>query len=184
MLRARHSYVVDSGREKSRNYNEMTGVASYEVAWISQAAADQRAGRAGRTGPGHCYRLFSSSVYTRLFPPFAEPEMVTKPVEDVVLAMKAMGIDNVGNFPFPTPPNLTQLKSALKLLNNLSCLKGGAAGAVSGQEDEEGEITGEERRVGRTAAAGISHHHKPTHILLCDSLRSSQTWVVPSRSCR
>ncbi|GMH94515.1 hypothetical protein TrST_g10959 [Triparma strigata] len=131
------SYVVDSGREKSRNYNENTGIASYEVAWISKAAADQRAGRAGRTGPGHCYRIYSSSVYTRLFPQFAEPEMVTKPVEDVVLAMKSMGIDHVTDFPFPTPPNLSQLTAALRMLNHLSCLK------KSGREleDEEGEIT-------------------------------------------
>ena len=41
--------------------------------------------------------------------------MVTKPVEDVVLAMKAIGIDNVGNFPFPTPPNLTQVSGSYEL---------------------------------------------------------------------
>jgi ATP-dependent RNA helicase DHX37/DHR1 len=44
------SYVVDCGRQKCRNYNAGTGVASYDVMWISKAAADQRAGRAGRTG--------------------------------------------------------------------------------------------------------------------------------------
>ena len=50
------------------------GVASYDVGWVSQASADQRAGRAGRTGPGHCYRLYSSNVYTGL-PQFHEPEV-------------------------------------------------------------------------------------------------------------
>ena len=53
------SYVVDSGRQKCRNYNAGTGVASYDVMWISKAAADQRAGRAGRTGMYHFSRVFA-----------------------------------------------------------------------------------------------------------------------------
>lgn len=96
------SYVVDAGRQKCRNYNSGTGVASYDIMWISKAAADQRAGRAGRTGPGHCYRLYSSSLYSRHMDDFALPEVLTRPLEDVVLAMKAMDITNVASFPFPT----------------------------------------------------------------------------------
>ena len=96
------SYVVDAGRQKCRNYNSGTGVASYDIMWISKAAADQRAGRAGRTGPGHCYRLYSSSLYSRHMDDFALPEVLTRPLEDVVLAMKAMDISNVASFPFPT----------------------------------------------------------------------------------
>ncbi|NWT25537.1 DHX37 helicase, partial [Cardinalis cardinalis] len=49
-------YVVDSGREKRRCYDRITGVSSFRVSWVSQASAEQRAGRAGRTEPGHCYR--------------------------------------------------------------------------------------------------------------------------------
>ena len=96
------SYVVDAGRQKCRNYNSGTGVASYDIMWISKAAADQRAGRAGRTGPGHCYRLYSSSLYSRHMDDFALPEVLTRPLEDVVLAMKAMNVSNVASFPFPT----------------------------------------------------------------------------------
>jgi ATP-dependent RNA helicase DHX37/DHR1 len=96
------SYVVDSGRQKCRNYNSGTGMASYDIMWISKASADQRAGRAGRTGPGHCYRLYSSSLYSRHMDPFALPEVLARPLEDVVLAMKAMKITNVARFPFPT----------------------------------------------------------------------------------
>jgi len=116
------SYVVDTGRQKCRNYHAGTGVASYDVMWISQASADQRAGRAGRTGPGHCYRIFSSSVYARQLDPFALPEVLTRPLEDVVLAMKAMGISNVGSFPFPTSPDPSQLNAAVKLLANIGCV--------------------------------------------------------------
>ena len=116
------SYVVDSGRQKCRNFHAGTGVASYDVMWISKAAADQRAGRAGRTGPGHCYRLYSSSVYTRYFDQFAIPEVLSRPLEDVVLAMKAMNVSNVTAFPFPTSPSQTQINAAIRLLANLGCI--------------------------------------------------------------
>ena len=116
------SYVVDTGRQKCRNYHAGTGIASYDVMWISKASADQRAGRAGRTGPGHCYRIYSSSVYARHLDPFALPEILTRPLEDVVLAMKAMSISNVANFPFPTPPDKSQLNASLRLLANIGCI--------------------------------------------------------------
>jgi ATP-dependent RNA helicase DHX37/DHR1 len=96
------SYVVDAGRQKCQNFNCGTGVASFDIMWISKASADQRSGRAGRTGPGHCYRLYSSSLYSRQMDPFALPEVLTRPLEDVVLAMKAMKIADVSTFPFPT----------------------------------------------------------------------------------
>lgn len=49
-------YVVDCGKVKKRHYDRVTGVSSFRITWVSQASADQRAGRAGRTEPGHCYR--------------------------------------------------------------------------------------------------------------------------------
>ncbi|XP_030877779.1 probable ATP-dependent RNA helicase DHX37 isoform X1 [Leptonychotes weddellii] len=52
-------YVVDCGKVKKRHYDRVTGVSSFRVSWVSQASADQRAGRAGRTEPGHCYRWAS-----------------------------------------------------------------------------------------------------------------------------
>jgi ATP-dependent RNA helicase DHX37/DHR1 len=114
------SYVVDTGRQKCRNHH--SGVTSYDIMWISKAAADQRAGRAGRTGPGHCYRLYSSSMYSRHMEDFAIPEVLTRPLEDVVLAMKAMNVSNIAKFPLPTPPDRSQIDGAIKLLANLGCL--------------------------------------------------------------
>ncbi len=116
------SYVVDTGRQKCRNYHAQTGVASYDIMWISKASADQRAGRAGRTGPGHCYRTYSSSVYARQLDDYALPEMLSRPLEDVVLAMKSMDISNVAEFPFPTSPNPSQLHAAVQLLANIGCV--------------------------------------------------------------
>jgi HrpA-like RNA helicase len=68
------------------------------VRWISQAAADQRAGRAGRTGSGYCYRLYSSAVFKDLFPAFAPPEIASTALDGVVLTMRAMGLPKVHFF--------------------------------------------------------------------------------------
>jgi ATP-dependent RNA helicase DHX37/DHR1 len=95
-------YVFDSGRAKERQWDS-AGVQTFVTTWISKASADQRMGRAGRTGPGHCYRLYSSAVY-ELFQDFAEPEIFRSPLEGVVLQLKSLGLPRVDNFPFPTPP--------------------------------------------------------------------------------
>ncbi|KAL8868434.1 MAG: hypothetical protein Q9174_004997, partial [Haloplaca sp. 1 TL-2023] len=98
-------YVFDCGRAKEKKYDQGTGVQSFEIGWISKASASQRAGRAGRTGPGHCYRLYSSAVFERDFQEHSEPEILRMPVEEVVLQLKSMDLQHVVNFPFPTPPD-------------------------------------------------------------------------------
>lgn len=115
-------YVVDCGRSKERVYDEETGVQQFMVNWISKASAGQRSGRAGRTGPGHCYRVFSSAVYERDFEQFSKPEILRMPIDGLVLQMKAMGIDKIVNFPFPTPPDRNSLQKGLNLLKYLGAL--------------------------------------------------------------
>ncbi|CAO3641577.1 unnamed protein product [Mucor hiemalis] len=115
-------YVVDCGKSKERKYDIETGVQTFEIDWTSQASAGQRAGRAGRTGPGHCYRLFSSAVFDNEFEKFSTPEIHRMPIEGVVLSMKSMNIDNVVNFPFPTPPPRESLHKAEKLLGYLGAI--------------------------------------------------------------
>ena len=78
-------YVFDCGRAKERRYNTDTSVQSFKVGWISKASANQRTGRAGRTGPGHCYRLYSSAVYERDFEEHAQPEILRVPLEGLHL---------------------------------------------------------------------------------------------------
>ncbi|KAF4798831.1 DEAH-box helicase 37 [Turdus rufiventris] len=115
-------YVVDCGKVKQRFYDRITGVSSFRVTWISQASANQRAGRAGRTEPGHCYRLYSSAVFMD-FEKFSAPEITKRPVEDLILQMKALNIEKVINFPFPTPPSTEALAAAEELLIALGALK-------------------------------------------------------------
>ena len=71
-----------------------------QVRWVSQASSLQRAGRAGRTGPGHCYRLYSSAHFNDTFPLHSPPEILNTPLEGVVLVMKAMGVDKVRSSDF------------------------------------------------------------------------------------
>lgn len=122
-------FVFDCGRSKERHYDKLSGVQSYDIGWISKASANQRAGRAGRTGPGHCYRLYSSAVYERDLPEFSDPELLRMPIDGVVLQLKAMNLQNVVNFPFPTPPDRKSLAKGEKLLGYLSALS--PSGAVT-----------------------------------------------------
>lgn len=91
-------YVVDTGREKAKEYNPSNGMESYKIQWISQASANQRAGRAGRTGPGRCYRLYSAAALSNEFPEFSCPEILKIPVDGVILLMKSMAISKVSIF--------------------------------------------------------------------------------------
>ncbi|XP_064612287.1 probable ATP-dependent RNA helicase DHX37 [Liolophura sinensis] len=116
-------YVVDTGKVKTKFYDKVTGVSTFRVTWTSKASANQRAGRAGRVGPGHCYRLYSSAVFNDDFEKFSPAEITRRPVEDLLLQMKDMDIDRVINFPFPTPPDGDQIKAAEQLLISLGALE-------------------------------------------------------------
>uniref|UniRef100_A0A915KVV0 Helicase-associated domain-containing protein n=1 Tax=Romanomermis culicivorax TaxID=13658 RepID=A0A915KVV0_ROMCU len=76
----------------------------------------------GRTSAGHCYRLYSSAVFEE-FENFSRPEILEKPIDDLVLLMKNMNISNVENFPFPTAPSKKSLKSAEERLLKLGALE-------------------------------------------------------------
>lgn len=116
-------YVVDCGRQKTKLYDKVTGVTAFVVTYISKASANQRAGRSGRVASGHCYRLYSSAVYNDQFAEFAMPEIQKKPVDDLMLQMKCMGIDKVVNFPFPSPPDRVQLQRAEQRLVLMEALQ-------------------------------------------------------------
>ncbi|KAK3913986.1 putative ATP-dependent RNA helicase kurz [Frankliniella fusca] len=131
-------YVVDCGKWKSRMYDKVTGISSFDVDWCSKASANQRAGRAGRTGPGHCYRLYSSAVFNDTFPMYTTPEIQRKPVDDLVLQMKSMSIHKVINFPFPSAPDLMQIKVAERRLRLLGALTAPAQGK---EDDYSGKLT-------------------------------------------
>ncbi|KAK8031680.1 P-loop containing nucleoside triphosphate hydrolase protein [Apiospora arundinis] len=159
-------YVFDCGRSKERRFDKANGVQSYEISWISKASANQRAGRAGRTGPGHCYRLYSSAVYERDFREFADPELLRMPIEGVVLQLKAMRLQHVVNFPFPTPPERQSLAKAEKLLKYLSAVT------------PEGQATD----IGTTMALGHLHDCMPYTIALVAGLSVADIFIPETQA--
>ena len=80
-------YVVDTGRHKQRVYAGRSQISSFDIKYVSRASAEQRAGRAGRTAPGHAYRLYSSAFYGKL-DAFECPQITSVPIEQTVLQLK------------------------------------------------------------------------------------------------
>eukprot|EP01071_Lankesteria_metandrocarpae_P012591 Lankesteria_metandrocarpae@DN6068_c0_g1_i1.p1 len=129
-------FVIDPGFAKMKMYNPKTGMDSLVVAPISQANARQRSGRAGRTGPGKCYRLYTEDGYRKEMLPTAVPEIQRANLANTVLVLKAMGVNDLLGFDFMDPPPVQTLINALEHLFELSAL------------DEEGLMT----RLGRKMA--------------------------------
>jgi ATP-dependent RNA helicase DHX8/PRP22 len=129
-------YVVDPGFVKQKVYQSKTGMDSLVVTPISQAQAKQRAGRAGRTGPGKCYRLYTERAYRDEMLSTAVPEIQRTNLASTVLSLKAMGINDLLSFDFMDPPSMETLVSAMEQLHSLSAL------------DDEGLLT----RLGRRMA--------------------------------
>lgn len=95
---------------------------SLEIAPISQASATQRAGRAGRTGPGKCYRLYTEDQFHNEMLPMTVPEIQRTNLANTVLVLKAMGINDLIHFDFMDPPPIQTLITAMETLYNLSAL--------------------------------------------------------------
>ncbi|CAH2094002.1 unnamed protein product [Euphydryas editha] len=130
-------YVVDTGKKKMRVYDHATGASAWRVVWASQASGAQRAGRAGRTSAGHAYRLYSSAVYQHECAPHRAPDLCRRPVDDLVLMMKCMGVDKVVNFPYPTAPDRMQLRLAEQRLEVLGILEKYESKKIRKRNDEE-----------------------------------------------
>jgi ATP-dependent RNA helicase DDX35 len=116
-------YVIDCGFVKLRAYSPVTGIDALTVVAVSQASATQRAGRAGRTQPGKCYRLYTQAAYKTL-PATTPPEIQRTNLAPLVLQLKAMGIDNIVRFPFLTSPPAQLLARGFELLYSLGAVDG------------------------------------------------------------
>lgn len=129
-------YVIDPGFVKQNAYDARLGMDSLVVTPISQAQARQRSGRAGRTGPGKCYRLYTEAAYRNEMLPNPVPDIQRQNLSSTILMLKAMGINDLLNFDFMDPPPSQTLLTALENLYALSAL------------DDEGLLT----RLGRKMA--------------------------------
>ncbi|CAH0043595.1 unnamed protein product [Clonostachys solani] len=129
-------YVVDPGFVKQNAYDPKLGMDSLVITPISQAQANQRSGRAGRTGPGKCFRLYTEAAYESEMLPTTMPEIQRRNLSVTILMLKAMGINDLLHFDFMDPPPINTMLTALEELYALSAL------------DDEGLLT----RLGRRMA--------------------------------
>lgn len=129
-------YVIDPGFSKQNAYDPKLGMDSLIVTPISQAQANQRKGRAGRTGPGKCFRLYTEAAFHSEMLPTPIPEIQRQNLAHTILMLKAMGINDLLHFDFMDPPPTNTMLSALEELYALSAL------------DDEGLLT----RLGRKMA--------------------------------
>ncbi|PBL00720.1 P-loop containing nucleoside triphosphate hydrolase protein [Armillaria gallica] len=129
-------YVIDPGFSKQNAYDPRLGMDSLVVMPISQAQARQRSGRAGRTGPGKCYRLYTEAAYRNEMLPNSIPDIQRTNLASTILQLKAMGINDLLSFDFMDPPPAQTMLTALESLYALSAL------------DDEGLLT----RLGRKMA--------------------------------
>merc|ERR1712159_930021 len=97
-------YVVDPGMCKMNVFNPKTGLESLIVLPISQASANQRAGRAGRTGPGKCFRLYTEEAFKYEMYETSVPEIQRTNLGMTCLTLKAMGVNDLLEFDFMDPP--------------------------------------------------------------------------------
>ena len=121
-------FVVDPGFSKQKVYNPRTRVESLLVSPISKASAKQRAGRAGRTKPGQCFRLYTDRAFGEL-QESTHPELLRSNLASVVLTLLRLGVTDLVHFDFMSPPAPETMMRALEQLHYL--------GAI----DDEGELT-------------------------------------------
>lgn len=129
-------YVIDPGFVKENVFNPRTGMESLVVTPCSRASAGQRAGRAGRVGPGKCFRLYTKWAYYNELEENTTPEIQRTNLSSVVLTLKSLGIDDLLDFDFMDPPPAETLIRALEQLYALGSL------------NDHGELT----KVGRQMA--------------------------------
>ena len=115
-------YVIDTGFCKQNSYNARTGMASLVVTPISQASANQRAGRAGRVAAGKCFRLYTAWAYKQELEENTIPEIQRTNLGNVVLLLKSLGINDLIHFDFMDPPPHETLVLALEQLYALGAL--------------------------------------------------------------
>ncbi len=114
-------YVIDSGEARVKRYSYRNKVEQLQIEPISQAAANQRAGRCGRVANGICIRLYDEQDFEGR-PRFTDPEILRSSLAGVILRMKALGLGQVESFPFLEPPPRRAIADGYALLGELNAV--------------------------------------------------------------
>ncbi|MFJ3282346.1 ATP-dependent RNA helicase HrpA [Streptomyces halstedii] len=114
-------YVIDPGTARISRYSHRTKVQRLPIERISQASANQRKGRCGRTSDGVCIRLYSEDDFVTR-PEFTDPEILRTNLASVILQMTAAGLGDIERFPFIDPPDHRNIRDGVQLLQELGAL--------------------------------------------------------------
>jgi ATP-dependent helicase HrpA len=114
-------YVVDPGTARISRYSHRLKVQRLPIERVSQASANQRKGRSGRTSPGICIRLYDEQDFLSR-PEYTEPEILRTNLASVILQMTAIGLGDIANFPFIDPPDRRNIADGVALLQELGAL--------------------------------------------------------------
>ncbi|HEX7994523.1 MAG TPA: DUF3418 domain-containing protein, partial [Streptosporangiaceae bacterium] len=123
-------YVIDPGTARISRYSNRTKVQRLPIEPISQASANQRKGRCGRTSDGICIRLYSEDDFEAR-PEFTDPEILRTNLASVILQMAALDLGEVAGFPFIDPPDTRQVTDGVRLLSELGAVRPEGKGAKS-----------------------------------------------------
>ncbi|RYR64019.1 hypothetical protein Ahy_A03g010179 isoform C [Arachis hypogaea] len=173
-------YVIDSGYVKQRQYNPSTGMYSLDIVQISKVQANQRAGRAGRTRPGKCYRLYPSQVYNDEFLDVTVPEIQRSSLAGSVLYLKSLDLPDIDilKFDFLDPPSSESLQDALKQLYLIDAIDENGAITSIGQKMAELPL---EPSLSRTLMEANDYGCIPEALTVAAML-SAETTLLPARS--
>jgi ATP-dependent helicase HrpA len=115
-------YVVDTGTARISRYSNRSKIQRLPIEPVSQASAQQRSGRAGRTSPGIAIRLYAEEDFASR-DEFTEPEILRTSLASVILQMLSLGFGDISSFPFLTPPDSRGVKAAFDLLVELGAVR-------------------------------------------------------------
>ncbi|KAI0427443.1 DEAD/DEAH box helicase [Xylaria sp. FL1042] len=126
--------VIDTGRVKETSFDAQNNMRKLEETWASRAACKQRRGRAGRVQAGQCYKLYTAGLEEQMAER-PEPEIRRVPLEQLCLSVRAMGTRDIGGFlsRTPTPPAVTAVENAVKMLQRMGALDGDELTALGQQ---------------------------------------------------
>ncbi|MDQ1110940.1 ATP-dependent helicase HrpA [Microbacterium testaceum] len=143
-------YVVDTGTARISRYSNRSKIQRLPIEAVSQASAQQRSGRAGRTSPGIAIRLYSEDDFARR-PEYTEPEILRTSLASVILQMLSLGFGDIQAFPFLTPPDSRGVKAAFDLLVELGAVKLPAPGSRGADTSRDRDVRsdGDPSRQGR-----------------------------------
>ncbi|TFC46426.1 ATP-dependent RNA helicase HrpA [Cryobacterium sp. TMT1-21] len=144
-------YVIDAGTARISRYSVRSKVQRLPIEAISQASANQRSGRSGRTSDGIAIRLYSEEDFGRR-PEYTEPEILRTNLAAVILQMISLGLGDIAAFPFLTPPDSRGIKDGLDLLAELGAVAPGAAGHGAGGKTESKPGISKLTRIGQQLA--------------------------------